>query len=75
MDTKQTHTAYPINPNTPRGASFPAWLSARFNVPPATARLIAQHAGYRVFEELAPVYPAVIDVAAKAINTMGAAHG
>ncbi|HEV2572010.1 MAG TPA: hypothetical protein VGU72_09755 [Beijerinckiaceae bacterium] len=75
MSSKSTHTPCNRYPNTPRGSSFPAWLSARFNVPPATARLLAERAGYVIRDEWAPIYPAAAEVVASAAKAMGAAHG
>lgn len=75
MHSKLTHNAGNRSPNTPHGASFPAWLSARYpHIPPATARVIAQHAGYFVRDEWTAFCPVSVEMVASATKVIEVTH-
>ncbi|MDH7797521.1 MULTISPECIES: hypothetical protein [unclassified Beijerinckia] len=69
-----SHNSPSSHRSIPRGGNFESWLCARFpHVAPATARLLAERAGY-VRDEWAVFVPVAVEVVAKVSKAMGAAH-
>jgi hypothetical protein len=47
MSISNHHFISPSKTVTPRGPNMTTWLTRHFMLPPATAAVIAQHAGFR----------------------------